>query len=268
MMARSTMTIGLVAMFALSDCGSGAERLFESAGGAGADAGMSAAGGRPSVGGTTGAGAGPTAAGAGLGSGGESAGGDAGNEGGAGGVGGVDAESMDAGAGGGGMAPPTRGGQGGGVSQGGVRGGAGGATSSAGRSGSGGAVGSAAGSSAAGSGPTEEGCEGEVYGGICWYLGGAGESCTEACATHGGVDPESTAYVGTRAQGGSADACAAILDLLGYDDAVESGNRADGVGAGCYLFGTDEVVAWWQSAPSFSPNASLALASLACGCAE
>ena len=57
-------------------------------------------------------------------------------------------------------------------------------------------------------------CSGAVVGGYCWYASAADQSCTAACATHGGCN-----LTGTRdfAGSGGTDAnCVSVLDALGY----------------------------------------------------
>lgn len=60
----------------------------------------------------------------------------------------------------------------------------------------------------------EPACGGVRVGGFCWYAGGVNESCTSACAAHGGCD-----LAGTRefaGSGGSDANCVAVLEALGF----------------------------------------------------
>ncbi|MBN1773243.1 MAG: hypothetical protein JXB32_18420 [Deltaproteobacteria bacterium] len=60
----------------------------------------------------------------------------------------------------------------------------------------------------------EPACGGVRVGGFCWYAGGVNESCTTACAAHGGCD-----LAGTRdfaGSGGSDANCVAVVNALGY----------------------------------------------------
>lgn len=109
-------------------------------------------------------------------------------------------------------------------------------------------------------------CAGASHGGVCWYLGAAGATCEETCEAHGGFAPETAAYVGTAAQGGSSAQCATILGLLGEDGAVITASRSD-VGIGCHQWGV-EGQAYWLTAPDFSPTAGSSVARVVCGCKE
>jgi hypothetical protein len=118
--------------------------------------------------------------------------------------------------------------------------------------------------------PIEPECGGALLDGICWYLGELDQACDSVCASHGGFDPSSTAWTGTPEQGGSIEACAALLEALGEPPAsVTEGFREDELGFGCHLF-VDEAgatSAWWLTAPAFSPAVSNPSARLVCGCA-
>jgi hypothetical protein len=117
--------------------------------------------------------------------------------------------------------------------------------------------------------PVEPECGGAQVGGACWYLGELDQTCNGACASHGGVDPGAAAFIGTPEQGGSLEACAAILEALGEPPAlVMDGFRDDGLGFGCHLFvdAAGGTSAWWLSAPAFAPTVSDPSARLVCGC--
>ena len=118
--------------------------------------------------------------------------------------------------------------------------------------------------------PIEPECGGALLDGICWYLGDLDQACDTVCAPHGGFDPSSTAWTGTPEQGGSIEACTALLEALGAPPAsVTEGFREDELGFGCHLF-VDEAgatSAWWLTAPAFSPAVSNPSARLVCGCA-
>jgi hypothetical protein len=117
--------------------------------------------------------------------------------------------------------------------------------------------------------PVEPECGGALLGGACWYLGVAGEACNDVCGARGGLEPASTAWVGTPAQGGSIESCAAVLAALGQlPGAVTEGFREDELGFGCHVFldVTGAASAWWLTAPAFSPAVSDPSARLACGC--
>jgi hypothetical protein len=114
-------------------------------------------------------------------------------------------------------------------------------------------------------------CDGTLLDGVCWYLGAAGESCNGVCATHGAFSPVSAAVLGTPAQGGSVDGCAAVLGaLIGFSDTVREGYRDDGRGLGCHVYEDDEAptIAWWLASPELSPEVSLEAVRVVCGCSR
>lgn len=118
--------------------------------------------------------------------------------------------------------------------------------------------------------PAEPSCSGTVQDGVCWHLGELSQSCQEVCAARGGIDPAAVARIGAPAQGGSLDACAALLAALGEPlAAVLEGYRDDQLGFGCHLFlaADGTASAWWLTSPEFSPAASDPSARLVCGCA-
>lgn len=55
-------------------------------------------------------------------------------------------------------------------------------------------------------------CAGEIVGGYCWYLGAAGDSCTEVCASHGGYNSATLTYAGSD---GTDARCNSVLEALG-----------------------------------------------------
>lgn len=117
--------------------------------------------------------------------------------------------------------------------------------------------------------PVDPPCAGALVGGLCWYLSELNQSCETVCATHGGFEPASVASIGTPLQGGSIEACAAILAVLGQAPLlVTEGFREDGLGFGCHLFVdvNGETSAWWLTAPAFSPSVSDPSARVACAC--
>lgn len=114
-------------------------------------------------------------------------------------------------------------------------------------------------------------CAGTLSDGVCWSLGELGQSCDAVCATRGGVDARSAAWIGTPAQGGSLQVCAALLEALGapFSTGPLEGFREDALGFGCHLFvdAAGETSAWWLNAPDFSSAVSNPNARLVCGCA-
>lgn len=114
----------------------------------------------------------------------------------------------------------------------------------------------------------EPACAGVLVAG-CWYLGAAELACDDVCASHGGFAPEGAGIVGTPAQGGSIEGCAAVLQALDALPApVTAGFRDDGLGLGCHVFtnATAVTAAWWLDAPDLSPAASGDAVRIACSC--
>ena len=122
------------------------------------------------------------------------------------------------------------------------------------------------------SGSEDPACAGELYGGICWYLGARGDSCTETCANHGGTAAEAASYVGTDDQGGSLAECAAVLQLLGVANANSTTGFTSNDGVGCVVyFGVLGVgLPVWITNTPFNPDDSpgSGQSRLACGCNE
>lgn len=104
------------------------------------------------------------------------------------------------------------------------------------------------------------------YAGLCWYLSGSQESCYAACRGRSGVDARAPSVIGSAAQGGSAQACAEIFNLLGFRFPVLVGTRSDGLALGCNRW--DDGSLWWLSAPGFEATSSSLSASRVCACAE
>lgn len=114
-------------------------------------------------------------------------------------------------------------------------------------------------------------CGGALLGGICWYLGAAGESCNQVCAPRGGFAPTAIQVVGTDAQGGSPEECSSVLDVLLDEPGVEAQSGTQPAqGVGCHLFEEQSgaPVRWWLSSPAFDADASLVGVPVACGCNE
>jgi hypothetical protein len=113
--------------------------------------------------------------------------------------------------------------------------------------------------------PTPDcGPEGALLWDICWYLGDAGQSCRDVCASHGGYHEDTPEYVGTAGQGGSLEECNAIFDALGYMGTVNEGFRSDGLGLGCHRWIDGGL--WWLENPDFDPGDGTGSAQLVCGC--
>lgn len=57
----------------------------------------------------------------------------------------------------------------------------------------------------------DDGCEGILVGGYCWYRGSAGDSCDDVCTNHGGYNAATRTYAGDL---GSNSNCVQVLDAL------------------------------------------------------
>lgn len=104
------------------------------------------------------------------------------------------------------------------------------------------------------------------YAGLCWYLSGTQENCYAACRGRGGVDARAPSVIGSAAQGGGAQACAEIFNLLGFRLPVMVGTRSDGLALGCNRW--DDGSLWWLSAPGFEATSFSLSASRVCACAD
>ena len=70
-------------------------------------------------------------------------------------------------------------------------------------------------------------CSGVSVGGYCWYLGAAGQSCTQVCSSRGGVNIAGTRnYAGS---GGTNAQCLSVLNALGQTGGVNQSPCADGM---------------------------------------
>ena len=74
-------------------------------------------------------------------------------------------------------------------------------------------------------------CAGQLVGGYCWYQGANGESCTAACAGHGGYNDATRTYAGSA---GSNANCQAVIDALGVPGTAVTTDNSCGIGVGCY----------------------------------
>ena len=106
-------------------------------------------------------------------------------------------------------------------------------------------------------------CNGAEVFGLCWYLGNAGQTCDQACASRGGFDATSSAYVGGTGQGGSVAECGAVLTALGHAAPAGASTRGDGVGLGCHVW---SGTSYWLRDDTFGPDQSMPPASIACAC--
>jgi hypothetical protein len=109
-------------------------------------------------------------------------------------------------------------------------------------------------------------CGGVRYSDVCWYLGGGGESCRDACRGRGGIDPRAPTIVGSPAQGGSLQECSDIFALLGFRSRVNQGYRPDRIALGCHRW--EDGVLWWLDDPGFDASALASPAAMVCGCLD
>lgn len=78
---------------------------------------------------------------------------------------------------------------------------------------------------------TESNCGGVVVGGACWYLAADNESCTTACASHGGYNEATNTYAGT---GGSNANCDSVFAGLGVGGGTSQDPGVCNAGYGCH----------------------------------
>jgi hypothetical protein len=112
-------------------------------------------------------------------------------------------------------------------------------------------------------------CGGVQVAGLCWYMGLAGDSCQDTCASHGGYNSATANFVGSSSQGGSLGNCEQVLAALQESGMVRDGTRTDGLGLGCHRFfdgGSPTGRLWWLISPDFDPAVTLSQAAMACGC--
>ncbi|MFT3922258.1 MAG: hypothetical protein QM778_06965 [Myxococcales bacterium] len=104
--------------------------------------------------------------------------------------------------------------------------------------------------------------------GVCWYLGAYGQSCRQTCEAHGGYDARTPTFVGSSAQGGSAENCHAVLSALGSTGNVVASTRPDELGLGCHQWSTG--INYWLNGlgQGFDPDDSGVSARIACGCLQ
>ncbi len=77
-------------------------------------------------------------------------------------------------------------------------------------------------------GSTDDGCEGVLVGGHCWYRGSTSESCDDVCTSHGGYSAATRTYAGDL---GTNANCEQVLDALGVP--ASSFTTAPGCTFGC-----------------------------------
>lgn len=96
--------------------------------------------------------------------------------------------------------------------------------------------------------------QGVIVGGAIWYLGAAGQTCTNVCAAHGGYSTATRDYAGT---GGSLSQCSTVLSALGCaspaTQSISGGSGGCGIGGiacqvGCVTYATGPFVntSWWD----------------------
>jgi hypothetical protein len=77
----------------------------------------------------------------------------------------------------------------------------------------------------------DAGCAGDLVGGYCWYLSGAGESCDDICSTHGGYNSATASYAGSS---GSDAQCQAAANAV-YTGGSWGGATTSSFGVGCKI---------------------------------
>jgi len=101
---------------------------------------------------------------------------------------------------------------------------------------------------------------GAIVGGLCWYLGAAGESCNTVCANQGlAYDPATNTYVGAAGTGAN---CEAVLDALGvpagvlleFDCLNEIGCYYDGGRNRCNVEPVNPAASFGGGAPACACN--------------
>ena len=107
------------------------------------------------------------------------------------------------------------------------------------------------------------GCGGVQYNSACWYLGAAGQSCDQVCATHGLANAAATIAVGSGAANFAV--CSAVLDAVAAPALPSSGDVTCGSGGGC-LFSTGGAGRMHCTAPATTTGASFGVWRRACAC--
>jgi hypothetical protein len=117
-------------------------------------------------------------------------------------------------------------------------------------------------------------CAGTWVGGYCWYLSADGQSCTGACASHGGYHTATRFYAGSD---GTDSHCLAVLAALGAPPAdYRSSSHCNGGGAGCHYSEHyyDETLKSWTRCTAPSTTAETTFSQYhyryyrACACQE
>lgn len=99
-----------------------------------------------------------------------------------------------------------------------------------------------------------------VVGGVAYYLGGAGESCTEVCSGAGGIHDATVTEIGSS---GSALGCVDVLAELATISVLDNQTAAEGIG--CHLSGADGLRV---TTPSTTQDAKVAGAQRVCACQQ
>ena len=91
-------------------------------------------------------------------------------------------------------------------------------------------------------------CEGStLYAGYCWYLSDWNQSCTQVCASHGGVTDGHIYYTGS---GGTLANCYTVARLIHPSPGPEGGNFNSGTHTGCFIWGASCTLyrdTWWTT---------------------
>ena len=102
---------------------------------------------------------------------------------------------------------------------------------------------------------------------VCWYISGINQSCTETCAYHGGLHPDTVRYIGSESEGGTVEGCSQILWWMYIRGSAPAEEilSIDGQGLGCYHIFTPNVHYWVKDVP-FDPDARAIDIQRVCGC--
>ncbi len=107
-------------------------------------------------------------------------------------------------------------------------------------------------------------CGGKPVGGYCWYLGDEEQTCTAACAAHGGYSEATRTFAGSD---GTNWNCNDVLDALDAAGVSTNTLSASGAGVGCFLMNLVNDRYRVADTPTIS-DATYMLARRACACNE
>lgn len=108
-------------------------------------------------------------------------------------------------------------------------------------------------------------CSGVSVGGYCWYASGAGQSCNQACSSHGGVNMAGTRdYAGS---GGTLDGCKSVAQALWGTTANNQSEDSSGINRiGCAILAFFPILATRMHFASTTADSSSSAYYRACAC--